>query len=64
MKNQFKVGDAVKALVNNKHWLRGKVFDINNDIAVVVIPVYYSNMVEYMVFEYKINDLREVKETL
>ena len=63
-KNEFKLGDIVKVLVNNKHRVRGEIVDIKDDIAVVVVPVYYSSCYEYIAVESKLNNLWEVKEVL
>lgn len=65
MKNEFKVGEIVKVLVNGKHRLRGEIIDIKDDnIATVAVPVYYGSVVEYIPVESKVNDLWKVKETL
>lgn len=57
MKNEFKVGEIVKVLVNGKHRLRGEIIDIKNDVATVAVPVYYGNYVEYIPVESELDDL-------
>lgn len=64
MKNEFKLGDIVKVLVNNKHRVRGEIVDIKNENAIVAVPVYYSNCYEYIAVESKLENLWKVKETL
>ena len=64
MKNEFKVGEIVKVLVNEKWRFRGEIIDIKDDIATVAVPVYYGSVVEYIPVESKVNDLWKVKETL
>lgn len=58
-KNEFKLGDKVKALVNG-YYLQGEIVDIKGETATVVVPVYYSNTVEYIAVESDVNDLRDI----
>ena len=64
MKNEFKVEEIVKVLVNGKHRLRGEIIDIKDGIATVAVPVYYGSLVEYIPVESYLNNLWKVKETL
>lgn len=64
MKNEFKVGEIVKVLVNGKHRLRGEIIDIKDDIATVAVPTYYGSLVEYIPVMSNVNDLWKVKEVL
>ena len=65
MKNEFKVGEIVKVLVNGKHRLRGEIIHIQDDnMVTVVVPVYYGSVVDYIPVISNVNDLWKVKETL
>lgn len=64
MKNEFKVGEIVKVLVNEKWRFRGEIIHIQNNIATVAVPVYYGSCVEYIPVESYLNNLWKVKETL
>ena len=54
---EWKVGDKVKALVNGKYRFIGEIIDIKDDIATVVVPVYYGSVVDYIPAVSNINDL-------
>lgn len=54
---EWKVGDKAKVLVNNRYHFIGEIIDIKNDIATVVIPVYYGSVVDYIPVESKLDDL-------
>ena len=54
---KWKVGDKAKVLVNGKYIFIGEIIDIKNDIATVVIPVYYGSVVDYIPVESKLDDL-------
>lgn len=65
MKNEFKVGEIVKVLVNNRYHFRGEIIDIkDNNIATVAVPTYYGSVVEYIPVMSNVNDLWKVKEVL
>ena len=64
MKNNFKVGEIVKVLVNNKWRFRGEIIDIKDNTATVVVPVYYVDCFDYIPVESKLEDLWEVKEVM
>lgn len=64
MKNEFKVGEVVKVLVNEKWRFRGEIIDIKDNMATVAVPVYYGSYVEYIPAVSNVNDLWKVKETL
>ena len=52
-----KVGDKTKVLVNGKYRFIGEIIDIQDDIATVVVPVYYGSVVDYIPVESKLDDL-------
>lgn len=54
---EWKIGDNAKVLVNNRYHFIGEIIDIKNDIATVVVPVYYGSVVEYIPAVSNINDL-------
>ena len=54
---EWKVGDKAKVLVNNRYHFIGEIIDIKNDIATVVVPVYYGSVVDYIPVESKLDDL-------
>ena len=54
---EWKVGDKAKVLVNGKYRFIGEIIDIKNDIATVVVPVYYGSVVDYIPVESKLDDL-------
>ena len=54
---KWKVGDKAKVLVNNRYHFIGEIIDIKNDIATVVVPVYYGSVVDYIPVESKLDDL-------
>lgn len=54
---EWKVGDKTKALVNGKYRFIGEIIDIQGDVAIVVIPVYYGSVVDYIPVESKLDDL-------
>ena len=64
MKNEFKVGETVKVLVNEKWRFRGEIIDIKDDIATVAVPTYYGSVVEYIPVISNVNDLWKVKEVM
>ena len=54
---EWKVGDKTKVLVNGKYRFIGEIIDIKDDIATVVVPVYYGSVVDYIPAVSNINDL-------
>lgn len=54
---KWKIGDKAKVLVNNRYHFIGEIIDIKNDIATVVVPVYYGSVVDYIPVESKLDDL-------
>ena len=54
---EWKIGDKAKVLVNGKYRFIGEIIDIKNDIATVVVPVYYGSVVDYIPTESKLDDL-------
>lgn len=54
---EWKVGDKAKVLVNGKYRFIGEIIDIKDDIATVVIPVYYGSVVDYIPAVSKLDDL-------
>lgn len=54
---EWKIGDKAKVLVNNRYHFIGEIIDIKNDIATVVVPVYYGSVVDYIPVESKLDDL-------
>ena len=54
---EWKVGDKAKVLVNGKYIFIGEIIDIKDDIATVVVPVYYGSVVDYIPVESKLDDL-------
>ena len=55
--HEWKVGDNAKVLVNGKYRFIGEIIDIKDDIATVVVPVYYGSVVDYIPAVSNINDL-------
>ena len=56
-KRNFVVGEIAKVLVNGKYRFIGEIIDIKDDVATVVVPVYYGSVVDYIPVESNINDL-------
>ena len=54
---EWKVGDKAKVLVNNRYHFIGEIIDIKDDIATVVVPVYYGSVVDYIPAVSKLDDL-------
>ena len=54
---EWKIGDKAKVLVNGKYRFIGEIIDIKDDIATVVVPVYYGSVVDYIPVESKLDDL-------
>ena len=54
---EWKVGDKAKVLVGGKYRFIGEIIDIKDDIATVVVPVYYGSVVDYIPVESKLDDL-------
>ena len=54
---EWKVGDKAKVLVGGKYRFIGEIIDIKDDIATVVVPVYYGSVVDYIPAVSNINDL-------
>ena len=54
---EWKVGDKAKVLVNGKYRFIGEIIDIKNDVATVVVPVYYGSVVDYIPAVSKLDDL-------
>ena len=55
--SEWKIGDKAKVLVNGKYRFIGEIIDIKDDIATVVVPVYYGSVVDYIPAVSNINDL-------
>ena len=55
--HEWKVGDEAKVLVYGEYRFIGEIIDIKDDIATVVVPVYYGSIVDYIPVESNINDL-------
>lgn len=55
--HEWKVGDEAKVLVYGKYRFIGEIIDIKDDVATVVVPVYYGSVVDYIPVESNINDL-------
>ena len=55
--HEWKVGDKAKVLVYGEYRFIGEIIDIKDDIATVVVPVYYGSVVDYIPVESNINDL-------
>ena len=55
--HEWKVGDKAKVLVGGKYRFIGEIIDIKDDIATVVVPVYYGSVVDYIPVESKLDDL-------
>ena len=55
--HEWKVGDEAKVLVYGEYRFIGEIIDIKDDIATVVVPVYYGSVVDYIPVESNINDL-------
>ena len=64
MKKQYKVGDKAKALTNNRYWFIGEIIAIYNNTAVIAVPVYFSNVVDYITVESLLDDLLEIKKDI
>ena len=54
---EWKVGDKAKVLVNGKYRFIGEIIDIKNDVATVVVRVYYGSVVDYIPAVSKLDDL-------
>ena len=59
--HEWKVGDKAKVLVNGKYRFIGEIIDIKDDVATVVVRVYYGSVVDYIPVVSNINDLWEAK---
>ena len=55
--HEWKVGDEAKVLVYGKYRFIGEIIDIKDDIATVVVPVYYGSVVDYIPAVSKLDDL-------
>ena len=55
--HEWKVGDNAKVLVNGKYRFIGEIIDIKNDVATVVVRVYYGSVVDYIPAVSKLDDL-------
>lgn len=55
--HEWKVGDEAKVLVYGEYRFIGEIIDIKDDIATVVVPVYYGSVVDYIPAVSNINDL-------
>ena len=55
--HEWKVGDEAKVLVYGEYRFIGEIIDIKDDIATVVVPVYYGSVVDYIPVESKLDDL-------
>ena len=56
MEHEFKLGDVVRVLVDDRR-VKGKIVNIKGETATVVVPVYYSGTIEYITVESKLDDL-------
>ena len=54
---EWKVGDKARVLVGGKYRFIGEIIDIKDDIATVVVPVYYGSVVDYIPAVSKLDDL-------
>ena len=54
---EWKVGDNAKVLVNGKYRFIGEIIDIKNDVATVVVRVYYGSVIDYIPTVSKLDDL-------
>ena len=54
---EWKVGDKARVLVGGEYRFIGEIIDIKDDIATVVVPVYYGSVVDYIPVESKLDDL-------
>ena len=54
---EWKVGDKAKVLVNGKYRFIGEIIDIKDDVATVVVRVYYGSVVDYIPAVSKLDDL-------
>lgn len=54
---EWKVGDKARVLVGGKYRFIGEIIDIKDDIATVVVPVYYGSVVDYIPTVSKLDDL-------
>ena len=54
---EWKVGDKAKVLVNGKYRFIGEIIDIKDDVATVVVRVYYSSVIDYIPAVSKLDDL-------
>ena len=55
--HEWKVGDEAKVLVNNRYHFIGEIIDIKDDVATVVVRVYYSSVIDYIPAVSKLDDL-------
>ena len=55
--HEWKVGDNAKVLVNGKYRFIGEIIDIKDDVATVVVRVYYGSVVDYIPAVSKLDDL-------
>ena len=55
--HEWKVGDEAKVLVYGEYRFIGEIIDIKDDIATVVVPVYYGSVVDYIPAVSKLDDL-------
>ena len=60
---KFNVNDTVKVLVNGKHWLRGNIIEIQDEILTINIPLHYSEL-PIMTVQEHVENVRAVAETL
>ena len=54
---EWKIGDKAKVLVNGKYRFIGEIIDIKDDVATVVVRVYYGSVVDYIPAVSKLDDL-------
>ena len=54
---EWKVGDKARVLVGGKYRFIGEIIHIQDDIATVVVPVYYGSVVDYIPAVSKLDDL-------
>ena len=55
---EWKVGDKAKVLVNGKYHFIGEIIHIQDDnIATVVVRVYYGSVIDYIPTVSKLDDL-------
>ncbi len=60
---KFNVNDTVRVLVNGKHWVKGNVVAIQDEILTINVPTYYGAL-STMTIQEHVENVRAVAETL